>query len=179
MAESDSEATAVEPRNALRRRAPVAMLATVTAAALVLAGYYYWQHRQVRELEQAREDARRTACAYAPVMADYDAKNLDTYFAAVLAGATGEWKTEFDATSRDLREVLVQGQVVAKVDTVQCAIETADERTARAVAVVRQTITSLGTNSQPRPGQLTVTLSMEKSGDSWLVNNVSSPVLPR
>src|SRR5690606_16446120 len=105
------------------------------------------------------------------------AKDLDTYFAAVLAGATGEWKSEFDATSRDLRDVLVQGQVVSTVGTVECALTSADESSAEAVAVIHQTITSLGTQGAPTPGQLAVTMSLRKDADRWLISKVGSPLL--
>ncbi|NUK82714.1 hypothetical protein HRW23_36320, partial [Streptomyces lunaelactis] len=106
-------------------------------------------------------------------------KDLDTYFAAVLAGATGSWKTEFDATSKDLRDVLTQGQVVSTVGNVTCAIESADETSETAVAVINQTITSLGTKDEPAPGQLSVSMSLRKDLDRWLVSEVSTPTLSR
>ncbi|MEV0464784.1 hypothetical protein AB0I30_27875 [Nocardia tengchongensis] len=43
--------------------------------------------------------------------------------------------------------------------------------------VIDQTISSLGTQGRPRRGQLSITLSLEESGDRWLVNKVSSPLL--
>lgn len=143
------------------------------------AGYFAVRAEQVRSREDAKEAARLAACEYAPVLADYNAQNLDTYFAAVLDGATGAWKQEFDATSKDLREVLTKGQVVSRPGEVQCAIESGDEHTARAVVVIGQSISSVGTQGQPREGQLAVTLSMQHVDGSWLVNEVSSPLLPQ
>ncbi|MGW6423590.1 hypothetical protein ACWF82_13005 [Nocardia sp. NPDC055053] len=150
----------------------------VSMAALVgVTSFLAVDSHRLRSREDARTAAQQAACSYAPVLARYDAKNLDTYFAAVLAGATGDWKTEFDATSEDLRDVLTQGQVVSTVGTVRCAIESADETTAQAVAVISQTITSLGTKGTPTPGQLSVTMSLRKDADRWLVSKVSSPML--
>ncbi|GGN97038.1 hypothetical protein [Nocardia rhizosphaerihabitans] len=155
----------------------VTLVSMVALVAVGVASYLAVDNHRIRSREDARAAAQQAACAYAPVLARYDAKNLDTYFAAVLAGATGDWKTEFDATSKDLRDVLTQGQVVSTVGNVQCAIESADETTAQAVAVINQTITSLGTKGVPAPGQLSVTMSLRKDADRWLVSKVSSPML--
>ncbi|RDI45263.1 hypothetical protein [Nocardia mexicana] len=177
--ETANEPAAQPMRRRLRIVAPT--VAGVIGIAGAAAGtYFYVQHEHVRDLENARAAAQRAACEYGPVIANYDAGDLDSYFAGVLRGATGDWRKEFDATSKDLREVLRQGQVVSKVSTVQCAIEKADAHTARAVVVIGQTITSVGTGNQPRPGQLSITVSLEQNASGvWLVNKVDSPVLPQ
>ncbi|MFC4127865.1 hypothetical protein [Nocardia rhizosphaerae] len=171
-----SEPAGEPPRHRLHRlMLPTA--AVITVGAVVLASWLAADNQRIRSREQARDTALRAACAYAPTLAHYDAADLDTYFAAVLAGATGDWKTEFEATSKDLRDVLTQGQVVSTVGNVTCAIESADETTARAVAVINQTITSLGTNGTPAPGQLSVTMTLRKNDDRWLVSEIGTPLL--
>lgn len=179
---TDEPHTETQPTARRRVRASHLAVASSAAVALTAVGTTIWfavDNHELRAREQARAEAHQAACAYAPTLARYDAADLDTYFAAVLAGATGDWKAEFDATSRDLREVLVEGQVVSTVGSVQCAIESADESSAEAVAVINQTITSLGTGGQPTPGQLSVSLSLRKDADRWLVSAVSSPMLAR
>jgi Mce-associated membrane protein len=172
------------PRLLSRLRGPRATLAVraATAAALVLAvaaaAFWFVQNKNNEDLLEAQDQARTAACRYAPVLANYDAKDLDAYFAAVLDGATGDWKKQFDSTSRELREVLTQGEVVSKTNDVQCAIRTADESSAEAIVVIGQSITSLGTQGKPAPGQLSMVLRLEKSGDRWLVNKVNSPLAP-
>ncbi|WP_278265858.1 hypothetical protein [Nocardia sp. AG03] len=159
------------------RRGVIRLLIVTTVAASGIAVWSAVDNHHLRSREDARTAAQQAACAYAPTLARYDAKDLDTYFAAVLAGATGEWKSEFDATSKDLRDVLVQGQVVSTVGTVECALTSADESSAEAVAVIHQTITSLGTQGAPTPGQLAVTMSLRKDADRWLISKVGSPLL--
>ncbi|WP_228789009.1 hypothetical protein [Nocardia puris] len=153
-----------------------AAVALVVVASVASTFYFFTQNRENRALLDAREEAAAAACRYAPVLANYDAKNLDPYFAAVLDGATGDWKTQFDDTSKELREVLTQGEVVSKVEDVQCAVKTGDETSAEAIVVIGQTITSLGTQGQPAPGQLSMVMRMEKVDGTWLVNNVNSPL---
>jgi Mce-associated membrane protein len=166
----------------LRRPGKPATIAYRAAATLLLAAalastvFFYLQNKNNRAIVSAHEDARLAACRYAPVLADYDAKNLDKYFAGVLDGATGDWKKQFDSTSRELREVLTQGEVVSKVNDVQCAIKSGDANSAEAIVVIGQTITSMGTQGKPAPGQLSMVMRLEKVDGRWLVNKVNSPL---
>ncbi|MFE3446670.1 hypothetical protein ACFXNW_26885 [Nocardia sp. NPDC059180] len=156
-------------------RCAVALLLVAAAASTL---FFYLQDRDKAAVLAAQEQARLAACEYAPVLANYDAKNLDPYFTAVLDGATGDWHQQFESTSQELREVLAEGQVISAVSDVQCAIKSGDETSAEAVVVIGQTITSLGTQGQPAPGQLSMVMRMEKSGDRWLVNDMNAPLAP-
>ncbi|MFI7001724.1 hypothetical protein [Nocardia sp. NPDC050175] len=160
-------------RIALRAAAAVLLCAAITSTVAC-----YIQNQGNKAIIDANADARTAACKYAPVLADYDAKKLDAYFAAVLAGATGDWKKQFDSTSKELRDVLTQGEVVSKVNDVQCAIKTGDETSAEAIVVIGQTITSTGTQGKPAPGQLSMVMRLEKVDGRWLVNKVNSPLAP-
>lgn len=150
----------------------------VLGAAVAGSGYFYVQNEDKQDLLTAQEQARQAACGYGPVLSTYDAKNLDHYVQGVLAGATGDWRKQFETTSRDLGDVLVKGEVVAKTDDVQCAIRSADATSAEALVVMGQTITSLGTKGQPEKGQLSVVMRLEKDGDRWLVNKIDTPLAP-
>lgn len=154
-------------------RSAAAVLVGVSVAA---AGYWYVQSRDSENLLAAQEDARAAACRYAPILANYDSKNLDPYFAAVSDGATGDWKKQFESTSTELRTVLGEGQVTSATRDVQCAIRAGDEHSAEAIVIIGQTITSLGTKGKPAPGQLSMVMRLEKVGDRWLVNKVNSPL---
>ncbi|WP_280238114.1 hypothetical protein [Nocardia abscessus] len=154
-------------------RSAAAILVGVSVAA---AGYWYVQSDNSKDLLAAQEDARAAACRYAPILANYDSKNLDAYFAAVTDGATGDWRKQFESTSTELREVLGQGEVTSATRDVQCAIRAGDEHSAEAIVIIGQTITSLGTKGKPAPGQLSMVMRLEKVGDRWLVNKVNSPL---
>lgn len=155
-----------------------AAVAVLLGGAIASTGYFFVQNKDNEALLAAHEEARAAACAYAPVLANYDAKNLDAYFTAVLDGATGDWKKQFDDTSRELKEVLSQGEVVSKTNDVQCAVKTGDETSAEAIVVIGQTITSVGTQGKPAPGQLSMVMRMAKVDGKWLVNKVNSPLVP-
>ncbi|GAB3205800.1 hypothetical protein [Nocardia tengchongensis] len=165
------------PALGARARIAVGAAAVLALAASLGSSIYLYRHDgHDRDLLAAQEQARAAACAYAPLLATYDAKNLDAYFTAVEKDATGDWRKQFDATSKELRDVLTQGQVVSKATDVQCAVRNADRDSAEAIVVIGQTITSLGTQGKPAPGQLSMVMRLERSGDRWLVNKVNSPL---
>lgn len=152
-------------------------VAAVVTASLGTAVYFYRDAADNRELIDAQSAARDAACAYAPILANYSFEDLDAYFTAVLDGATGDWKTEFDKTSKDLRDVLAQGKVVSKAADVQCALQNGDQHQATAIVVIGQSVSSVGTEGKPQPGQLSMVLSLEYHDGRWLVNKLDSPLL--
>ncbi|MEV6061667.1 hypothetical protein ACIGO9_15465 [Nocardia asteroides] len=160
-------------RRQLGLRGAVAIL---LGASLATSVFLFFENRESRDLLAAQQQAREAACRYGPVLADYDSKKLDPYFAAVLDGATGDWKKQFDSTSTELREALAQGEVVSKVTDTQCAIRTGDEESAEAIVVIGQTISSLGTEHKPKPGQLSMVLRLHNDDGRWLVEKVTSPL---
>ncbi|WP_280402648.1 hypothetical protein [Nocardia carnea] len=161
---------------------PRVLLSALAVAVLLLigavgaAGYLFVQERDKAEILAAHDEARQAACRYAPVLANYDAQNLDPYFSAVLAGATGDWKKEFETTTAELREALVAGHVVSTAGDIQCAVKSAGAGSAEVVVVIGQTITSLGTRGQPAPGQLAMVMRMQKTDGRWLVDQMTSPL---
>lgn len=155
-----------------------AAVAVVLGATIGTSIYFYLQNKDHEEVLDAQAQARQAACAYGPVVSTYDSKHLDQYVRDVLAGASGEWKKQFESNSKDLSDVLAKGEVVAKSTDVQCAIRSGDKNSAEAIVVIGQTITSLGTQGRPEPGQLSTVMRLQKQGDRWLVDKISTPLTP-
>lgn len=162
----------------VRKWAPAGVAAALLVASTSAAVYFYVQYNDKNEILDAQESARHAACAYAPTMVNYGFNDLDGYFKSVLDGATGGWKKEFEGTSKELKDVLAQGQVTSKVNDVQCAIRSGDEQSAEAIVVIGQSITSVGTKGEPQAGQLSMVLTLEHTDGRWLVNKVNAPLLP-
>lgn len=150
--------------------------AIVLGAAVATSVYFFVESKSSEDLLAAHEEARVAACRYGPVLADYDSKNLDTYFRTVLDGATGDWKKQFESTSAELRDALTQGEVVSKSTDTQCALRSGDETAAEAIVVIGTTISSLGTEHKAKPGQLSMVLSLRNDDGRWLVEKVNSPL---
>ncbi len=155
-----------------------AVAAVVLGAAVGSSIYFYTQDKDHKDVLAAQAEARQAACAYGPVVSTYDSKHLDQYVHDVMAGATGDWKKQFESNSKDLSDVLAKGEVVAKSTDVQCAIRAGDKNSAEAIVVIGQTITSLGTQGKPEPGQLSTVMRLEKQDGHWLVGKISTPLAP-
>ncbi|APE34997.1 hypothetical protein BOX37_14730 [Nocardia mangyaensis] len=150
--------------------------AIVLGASVATSVYLFVENKDTKDLLAAQQQAREAACHYGPVLADYDSKSLDPYFAAVLDGATGDWKKQFESTSTELRDALTQGEVVSKSTDTQCALRSGDEASAEAIVVIGTTISSLGTEHQAKPSQLSMVLSLRNDDGRWLVEKVNSPL---
>ncbi|TCJ97394.1 hypothetical protein [Nocardia alba] len=150
--------------------------AIVLGASVATSVFLFVENKNSTDLLDAQKQAREAACHYAPALADYDSKNLDTYFKAVLAGATGDWKKQFESTSTELRDALTQGEVVSKVTDTQCALRVGDENSAEAIVVIGTTISSLGTDHKAKPSQLSMVFNLRNDDGRWLVEKVNSPL---
>ncbi|MEV6657544.1 hypothetical protein [Nocardia fluminea] len=150
--------------------------AIVLGASVATSVFLFVENKNSTDLLDAQQQAREAACHYAPALADYDSKSLDTYFKAVLDGATGDWKKQFESTSTELRDALTQGEVVSKVTDTQCALRSGDENSAEAIVVIGTTIASLGTEHKPKPSQLSMVFNLRNDDGRWLVEKVNSPL---
>ncbi|MEV0540987.1 hypothetical protein [Nocardia salmonicida] len=150
--------------------------AIVLGASLATSVFLFVENKSNTDLLEAQQQALEAACHYAPALADYDSKNLDTYFKAVLAGATGDWKKQFESTSTELRDALTQGEVISKVTDTQCALRSGDENSAQAIVVIGTTISSLGTEHKAKPSQLSMVFDLRNDDGRWLVEKVNSPL---
>ncbi|MFC4372852.1 hypothetical protein ACFO5K_01960 [Nocardia halotolerans] len=160
-------------RKALALRGATALVVGASVATSVV---LFLENKENQDLLAAQQHAREAACSYAPVLAEYDSRSLDTYFTAVLDGATGDWKKQFESTSTELRDALIQGEVTSKATDTQCALRTGDESSAEAIVVIGTTISSLGTEHKAKPGQLSMVMNLRNDGGRWLVEQVNSPL---
>ena len=146
-------------------------------ASIAAAIFFYLQYDNKKEILDAQDAAKQAACDYAPTLATYDFNHLDEYFKKVLDGSTGEFKKQFGDSSKELKDVLVQGQVKSEVNDAQCGIKSGDKDHAEAIIVIGQGVTSVGTKGQAQPNQISMVASMEKDGDRWLVSKMDAPLV--
>lgn len=158
-------------------RSGAALGALLLVGSIASSVFFYLQYDEKRDALAAQEAARDAACAYAPALANFDFNNLDPYFAAVLDGATGEWKTQFEAKRDDLRTVLMQGEVKSQITDVRCAIETSDSDHADAIVVIGQSVTNVGTEGKSQPGQITMVITVDKVDGRWMASKINAPQL--
>ena len=152
--------------------------ALLVVAAIALAGFFFLQFKSKSDSLSAQQSARDAACTYAYVLGDFDYKNLDTFFARTLDGATGDWKTQFDGQKEQLRKLYTDGQVVSKVKSVDCAVTSGDKMHAETIIVLGQTILTAVEEGKPQDASATMMIAFDKVDDRWLVSKLHSPGAP-
>ncbi|MBJ8342630.1 hypothetical protein JGU71_27445 [Antrihabitans sp. YC3-6] len=151
----------------------VAALAAVALIAAVVFGALLWNNQRN---VTARDEAKDAACAYAKVVLDIDYDNFDQYVTDVLAGATGDWKEQFQQDTATYKDVFTKAQIVSKAETVDCGVKSGDTEKASVVVAIGRSITGVLTQGQPQPSQVAMVMDLEKIGDSWIASNIDAPL---
>ena len=127
--------------------------------------------------KQAIAESTKAACDYGAILANYDySKDLDGYIASMKAGATGDYLKEFSDASDALKGAMVQAQVKSTGEDVQCAYISGSTDDVKAMVTMTQYRTNF-TQTQPDRMMFAIEMSLERSGDKWLVSKLDSPLL--
>lgn len=157
------------------RRTVVELLAAVlvvaaVAAAVVLAV----QLRSQRAIEDAGRQALAVAQQYAVVLTSVDAAHLDDNFAAVIDGATGQFKDMYSQSSAHLKRALLDNRAKAEGNVMAAGIRSATKDKVEVMLFVNQAVTNAA-NPQPRLDYSRILITMEKVNGRWLASNVDLP----
>lgn len=144
------------------------LLAAVTAAVVLV-----WELRSEREISTAAEQATAAAQQYAVTLTSLDGAKLDSNFAAVLDGATGEFKNMYSQSSAQLKSVLIDNKAAAKGTVVAAGVKSATDRV-EVMLFVDQSVTN-SANPEPRVDRSRIIMTMEKVDGRWLTSNVEIP----
>lgn len=157
------------------RRTVVATAAIVVVGTLaVLAATFGWKLHQRNEIESASRDALDTARSYAVTLTSIDTAALDQNFAAVLDGATGEFKDMYSQSSTELRQLLLDNKAAGHGTVVDAAVKSATKDRVEVLLFVDQSVTNTA-NPDPRIDRSRVTMTMEYVDGRWLAGKVDLP----
>ncbi len=152
----------------------LALLLAVLLLPAVAAGVFWWQHDRNDAAVAAREEDRaavRAATREVRTWGTVDYRELDEYFAAVKAGATGQFLDEFEQTEEVLRKELVANEAV-QVPTIPRSGAGLLERRgdlARVVVAMDSIVTNKSTGS-PQPRQWRMQVTLKKVKGEWLTS---------
>ncbi len=154
------------------RRAPRWLLAALSVLVLALVVAAVVLGLRVRGAE-AREDDRDAALTAARQSAlnltSIDRADLEGDLARVLEGATGAFAEEFEARSENLRQVLVENEVVSEGEVIAAGLVRGDPTTATAIVVVDATVRNTAM-PEGRLNTYRMRIELEKQGDRWLTS---------
>ncbi|MGY0502381.1 hypothetical protein ACWZHB_28150 [Nocardia sp. FBN12] len=153
-------------------------VAGVVAVGAITAGVvFFLQNSDKAEKLDAIAESTKAACDYGAILANYDySKDLDGYIASMKAGATGDYLKEFSDASEALKGAMVQAQVKSTGEDVQCAYMSGSTDDVKAMVTMTQYRTNF-TQTEPDRMMFAIEMSLERSGDKWLVSKLDSPLL--
>ena len=149
-------------RQYLRRSA----LPLLLAASLLVSGFLGWKQWQAHQLNEAGEQARQAAIAYAGVLTSIDSNNVDQNFRQVLDGATGEFKEMYTQSSVQLRQLLIDNKATAHGVVVDSAIASESMGKVVVLLFIDQTVTN-AQMPDPRIDRSRIKMTMEKVDGRW------------
>ncbi|OBH19559.1 Mce protein [Mycolicibacter terrae] len=177
--EQAADAAAAPVAAAPPPRKPRAALATwgMAAAYLVvfgLAGGLGWQLWQQHRVSAAAAAGQRAAEDYAQVLTSIDSDRVDDDFAAVLNGATGDFKDTYTKASVQLRQLLIDNKASAQGKVVDSAVQSGSTDKVVVLLMVDQTVTNT-TRPDPRVDRSRMKMTMQKVDGRWLASKVELP----
>ncbi|HEY9312247.1 MAG TPA: hypothetical protein VIQ49_08155 [Williamsia sp.] len=156
------------------RRVAVGALVVVAIAAIVVATILGLKLNEQNNIDTAADEARAAAEQYAVTLTSVSSDNLDQNFAAVLDGATGEFKDMYSQSSGQLRDLLVENQANAQGTVIDSGIKSATTSKVEVMLFVDQSVTNTAT-PDARIDRSRVLMTMEKIDGRWLASKVDLP----
>jgi len=159
------------PESSRRSRFVILALAAACVVLLVAAAIFGFQFWQQRQDTTARENALSAAKSSALNLTSIDKNKLQTDIAAVLDGATGEFRQDFQTRAGDLEKLLQDNNVVSEGKVLDAGIVRSDRTSATALVVVDSTVRNKAT-PDGRVNSYRMKLTLEKVGDRWLTSTL-------
>ncbi|MDQ1626593.1 MAG: Mce-associated rane protein [Actinomycetota bacterium] len=134
--------------------------------------------------DAAQRDARRTEVLTAARQAavnftTLDYRHLDRDLGRVLAGATGDFRSQFRRGSKDLRSLVSANKAVSQGEVLEAGLVSADADSARVLVVADSTVTNTA-SPQPRRRHYRIQLDMVRQPSAargaagrWLVRDLT------
>ena len=151
-----------------RRRLLLALsaLGLLLLLALALVAFQLIRYEQV---EDRREAALTAARQSALNLTSIDNTSFEQDVAAVLDGATGAFRSDFEARSKDLKQVLTENEVVSEGKVIEAGLVRSDSRNATALVVVDSNVRNTAA-PEGRVNTYRMQLELELRDGRWLTS---------
>ena len=155
-----------------RGRGWLVPLLAVLVAALLAAGLLLvprWQ--DARAEEAAYDDVLRAATAEVVAFTTLDYRHIDPSIDRVLAGATGDFRTQFASSRDQLVKLSRANHSVSKGRVLRAGVVSMDGDSARVVVVADSTVTNINAPN-PQPRHYRLQLDLVRRGGAWLTSDL-------
>ncbi|WP_458683561.1 mce associated protein mas1a [Prescottella equi] len=172
------EGVATEPRaerpaaKAPRRfgPVPVAVLCVLAVALGALAGWQWWEQRQLDTLRDQAVEATRD---YAQTVASFDYQNLDANRDKIAGMSTSEFTGQYNKMVDALRSLVTDGQGQATATVSNIGVESVDDSSAVVLAFVDQEAKNV-VAPEGKSQKYRMVVTLQRDGDRWIVDNVET-----
>lgn len=170
----DSAPTPDSPWRSTRVRIVAAILVLLVIAGAVAATVIGLRWSSATDREDARGAALDAGKRYATVMFGFDPATVDGNVAQAKAGLVGKARTTYDdiMKSSDLSAQVKQQKVTSTVTIQEAGVSSASANRATVLIFMNQSV-SKGDNQLVRVEPSRVEYSMVRSGDRWLIDNIT------
>jgi Mce-associated membrane protein len=159
-------------RPALRRIGTPNLLLVALVLALVVGGLVLGQRwTEARESEQRYAAVLVAAKREALAFTTLDHRTVEEDTRRVLAGATGSFKKQFEASIEQLTELATQNESVSKGKVLSAGVVSADADSARVVVVADSSVSNVNTPA-PQPRHYRIQMDLVRQGDEWLTSSL-------
>jgi len=118
-----------------------------------------------------REEILQAARQQGINLTTLDHRSVDEDIERVLASATGTFKEEFAAGTKDLTDLVVENEAVSTGEVLEAGIVTADSDSARVLVVVDSTVSNSATGEE-QVRHYRMQLDLALSGTRWLTSDL-------
>lgn len=171
------ETPAVELVETQTRRRLRPLVAVATVLILVLLGFAWRAHTKAQDLhdaEAAARTARATVAAKAERILSYDHATFDEDLDAAMDLMTDRFRDEYAPTVEEIRDAALRQERTQEARVVAVSVVEASGDEVRTLLFVNTVSAAAGEGGQ-EVVQNRVTVTLARSGDEWLVDDVSVP----
>lgn len=134
--------------------------------ALALVAVQLLRYEQVQDRREAALTAARQSALN---LTSIDNTTFDQDVKAVLDGATGTFRSDFEARSKDLKQVLTENEVVSEGKVIEAGLIRSDSRNATALVVVDSNVRNTAA-PEGRVNTYRMQLELELRDGRWLTS---------
>jgi Mce-associated membrane protein len=146
-------------------------LAAVVAASLVVLALAVPKVASAGERDDRRAAILHAARQHAVNFTTLDYRRLEPDLQRVLAGATGDFRKEFEAGTKNLTELVTKNQAVSEGQVLEAGIVSSDADSARVLVVADSTVTN-ARSREPEKRHYRIQLDLVSQHGRWLVSDL-------
>lgn len=147
------------------------LLVVVAVTAVALGATSYSRASAASDRSDRREAVLDSARQQAVNFTTLDYQHLDRDLGRVLRGATGDFRTQFRAGTKDLSTLVTQNKAVSRGEVLDAGLVSSDSDSARVLVVADSTVTNAA-DPKPQKRHYRMQLDLVRHGDRWLVSDL-------